>query len=281
MLHIVFDSLEICYTRSIRTRRETMTRKLVVFDIDGTLITDEHELLVETIEAINTLKSKGHMVMCATGRSLPIAKSVLEEAGIEHSILSNGAVAFEREEQIFNNPLDNDALHRLVKVSDERNIDLVFNGLTETKLKNKDFQPETKLAMKSFGQNLPEIEENFHHRAEVYQIVALLGEDKMDAYEGHFPEFRFVRWHEFGIDVLPQNGSKAETLKVVSEKYDFKREDIIAFGDGNNDMEMLQYAGVGVAMGNAKEELKAVSDFVTLSNNEGGICYGLKEYGLI
>jgi hydroxymethylpyrimidine pyrophosphatase-like HAD family hydrolase len=81
--------------------------------------------------------------------------------------------------------------------------------------------------------------------------------------------------------VLPNNGSKAETLKHVANKYGFEREDIVAFGDGNNDMEMLAYVGVGIAMENAKEELKAISDFVTLSNNDGGICHGLKEYGLI
>ena len=128
---------------------------------------------------------------------------------------------------------------------------------------------------------MPEIERDFHKREEVFQVVALLDEAKMRAYEGEFPEFRFVRWHEFGIDILPHDGSKAETLKYVSEKYGFKREDIIAFGDGNNDMEMLQFAGTGIAMANAKDDLKAVSDFVTLTNNEGGICHGLREVGLI
>lgn len=258
-----------------------MSRKLIVFDIDGTLITDDHILLEETRQAIQTLKQKGHMVMVATGRSLPIAVDVLEEADIQDSILSNGAVAFVDGDQIFGNALDEKALEKLVKISDEENIDLVFNGLTETKMRNEDFQVETKLAMESFGEDMPEIDRDFHKREQVYQIVALLSEEKMPAYEGKFPEFRFVRWHEYGIDVLPNNGSKAETLKHVANKYGFEREDIVAFGDGNNDMEMLAYVGVGIAMENAREELKAVSDFVTLSNNDGGICHGLKEYGLI
>lgn len=258
-----------------------MTRKLIVFDIDGTLITDEHVLLEETRLAIQTLKEKGHMVMVATGRSLPIAVDVLEEADIKHSILSNGAVAFVDGEQIYGNALDEVALEKLVQISDEENIDLVFNGLTETKMRNDDFQPETRLAMESFGEDMPEIDRDFYKREKVYQIVALLGENKMLAYENKFPEFRFVRWHEYGIDVLPENGSKAETLKHVAKTYGFKREDIVAFGDGNNDMEMIAYAGVGIAMENAKEELKKVSDFVTLSNNDGGICHGLREYRLI
>lgn len=258
-----------------------MSRKLIVFDIDGTLITDEHILLEETRQAIQILKQQGHMVMVATGRSLPIAVDVLEEADIQNSILSNGAVAFMEGKKIFDNALDEKALEKLVKISDEEKIDLVFNGLTETKIRNEDFQVETKLAMESFGEDMPEIERDFHKREKVYQIVALLSEEKMSAYEGKFPEFRFVRWHEYGIDVLPNNGSKAETLKHVAEIYGFEREDIIAFGDGNNDMEMLAYVGVGIAMENAKEELKAVSDFVTLSNNDGGICHGLREYGLI
>lgn len=258
-----------------------MSRKLIVFDIDGTLITDEHILLEETRLAIKSLKEKGHMVMCATGRSLPIAEDVLNEAGIEHSILSNGAVAFVEGQQIYGNALDEVALEKLVQISDKEKIDLVFNGLTKTKMRNEDFQPETRLAMESFGEDMPEVDRDFYKNEKVYQIVALLSEEKMPAYGEKFPEFRFVRWHEYGIDILPENGSKAETLKHVAETYGFKREDIIAFGDGNNDMEMLEYVGVGIAMANAHDELKAVSNFVTLSNNEGGICHGLKEYGLI
>ncbi|MGX7024516.1 HAD family hydrolase [Vagococcus hydrophili] len=258
-----------------------MNKKLIAFDIDGTLINDEHAILPETLAAITQLQNEGHMVMCATGRSLPLAEEVLNESGIEHAVLSNGAVAFSKGEQIYSNPLNREAMLKLVKVSAERKIDLVFNGLKETKLNNPNYNPETKIAMESFGQALPEIDETFHERAEVYQIVALLDESKMDAYVGKFPEFRFVRWHEHGIDVLPHNGSKAETLKFVADKFGFAQADIMAFGDGNNDMEMLAYAGVGVAMGNGKEDLKAVSDFVTLSNNEGGIVHALKEYNLI
>ncbi len=258
-----------------------MNKKLVAFDIDGTLINDDHELLAETLDAIKLMQEAGHMVMCATGRSYPIAKSVLDEAGINHYILSNGAVAFSEGREIYSNPLNKESLNKLIKISDDRKIDLVFNGLMETRLRNKEFQPETKLAMESFGQKIPEIEFDFHKREEIYQLIALLDESKMDAYKGHFPEFRFVRWHEYGIDVLPKNGSKAETLKIVAEEFGFKREDIIAFGDGNNDMEMIAYAGVGIAMANGKKELKEISDFVTLSNNDGGICHGLKEYGVI
>lgn len=258
-----------------------MTRKLVVFDIDGTLITNDHQLLDETAEAIKTLQKEGHMVMVATGRSYPIAKSVLDEAGITHCILSNGAVAFSENKQIFSNPLDKEAMLKLIEVSDENKIDIVFNGLMETKLRNKEFHPETKLAMESFGQALPDIDKNFHEKEDVYQIVALLGEEKMSAYEGKFPEFRFVRWHEYGVDVLPEKGSKAATLQIIAEQFGFEREDIIAFGDGNNDMEMIQYAGIGVAMGNGRDELKAVSDFVTLSNDEGGIYHALREFSLI
>ncbi|MFW8052203.1 Cof-type HAD-IIB family hydrolase [Vagococcus fluvialis] len=258
-----------------------MTKKLIVFDIDGTLVTDEHVLLPETKEAIKQLQQEGHMVMVATGRSLPIAVDVLEEAGIEHSILSNGAVAFVDGNQIYGNALSQEALEKLVTISDEENIDLVFNGLTETKIRNQDFQPETKLAMESFGESMPEVEKDFHKREKVYQIVALLSEAKMPVYENKFPEFRFVRWHEYGIDVLPKDGSKAETLKVVAKEYGFKQEDIIAFGDGNNDVEMITYAGVGVVMANGKPELKKVADFVTLSNNDGGIVHALKEFNLI
>lgn len=258
-----------------------MTKKLIVFDIDGTLVTDEQLVLSETKEAIAALKQAGHMVMIATGRSLPSAKLVLDDTGIEHCILSNGAVAFSEGDQIYGNALDKEALEEFIAISDENNVDIVFNGLKETKMRNQEFKPETKIAMESFGENLPEVEKDFHQREDIYQVVAVVKKDEMAIYGEKFPKFRFVRWHEFGVDVLPKNGSKAETLKIVADKYGFDQADIMAFGDGNNDIEMINYAGTGVVMGNAQPHLKEIADFITLSNNDGGICHALKHYKLV
>ena len=114
------------------------------------------------------------------------------------------------------------------------------------------------------------------------QALIFYREEEKDIYEnGQFSKLKFVRWHDTGVDVLPRDGSKAATILEFSEDQGFKREDIIAFGDGLNDLEMISQVGVGVAMGNALESIKLRADKVTANNNEDGIAIALKEMGLI
>ena len=258
-----------------------MTKKLVLFDLDGTLLTDEHKVLDSTKEALEELEESGHIVMCATGRSYPLAKEIIEEVGFDNTILNNGAVAFYKGEQVYGNPLDRQAMERFISLNREENIDLIFHSLTETKRYSKNVETMTHNVMTSFGAFVPDYEEDYHVDKDIYQIVSIIEEERMVLYGEQFPEFRFVRWHDKGLDVLPYNGSKAETIKVVADQLGISREDIVAFGDGLNDIEMLDYVGTGVAMGNARPEAKAVSNHVTATNNDHGIAKALKELGLI
>lgn len=258
-----------------------MTKKLVLFDLDGTLLTDEHKVLDSTKEALEELKESGHVVMCATGRSYPLAKEIIEEVGFDNTILNNGAVAFYEGKQVYGNPLDRQAMERFIALNQENDIDLIFHSLKETKRYTESYQPITHDVMTSFGSFVPDYEANYHEDKDIYQIVSIIDEERMTLYGERFPEFRFVRWHEVGLDVLPHNGSKAETIKSVAKQLGISKEDIVAFGDGLNDIEMLDYVGTGVAMGNARPEAKAVSNHVTATNNEHGIAKALKELGLI
>ncbi|MGO3733187.1 MAG: HAD-IIB family hydrolase [Vagococcus sp.] len=224
-----------------------MTKKLVVFDIDGTLHNDQHKILPSTIEAITQLKKSGHKVMCATGRSYPLAVDVLKEAGLKDVILSNGAVAFLNEELVYSNPLDRDDMSRVIETCDKADVDVLYYSLMDTRLRQE--KPKTETKMPLFAQN--------------------------------FPALKFARWHEYGVDILSEHVSKAETLKHVSNSLGIPQTDIVAFGDGRNDMEMIEYAGMGVAMGNAREELKVISNLVTDTNNKDGIYKALVKLGLV
>ena len=116
---------------------------------------------------------------------------------------------------------------------------------------------------------------------DVYQIVAfvdpILEEDLLSEMHG----CRSTRWHERGIDIIPQNGSKKMGMEKVMEYFQLEREQIMAFGDGKNDIEMLSFAGVGVAMGNASDLVKGYADEVCEDAKDGGIYQTLKRRGLI
>ena len=90
-----------------------------------------------------------------------------------------------------------------------------------------------------------------------------------------------TRWHKNGIDLLDRQGGKVRGIREYLERRGILPEETMAFGDGDNDIEMLRFAGIGVAMGNASDAVKAQADYVTASVDEDGIALALQHFGLI
>lgn len=258
-----------------------MKRKLIAFDIDGTLLNSQKEALASTKKALEILRNNGHLVMVATGRSRFLAQPVLTELNFHNYIVCNGSAAFLDHKQVYKHLLDQDQLTAFVAEMDQLKIDTAFIGMDAMR-RHSDFNvARMDEAMRSFGSHVPKQDANFKNQQEIYQALAYYD----DTYEGFFdekyPALRFVRWHEKCVDVIPENGSKAATIIHLGETLGIDRSDIITFGDGQNDKEMLAAAGVGVAMGNATADVKDVANFVTASNDEDGIFHALKEFALI
>ena len=91
---------------------------------------------------------------------------------------------------------------------------------------------------------------------EIYQALAFFDKTYDDRF-ADYDKIRFVRWHENSVDVVPHDGSKAATIVHLADQVGITQEDIISFGDGQNDREMLRMSGIGVAMGNAAPEVQA------------------------
>ncbi|MGV3083365.1 Cof-type HAD-IIB family hydrolase [Enterococcus dispar] len=258
-----------------------MKRKLIAFDIDGTLLNSQKEALPNTLQALEKLRNDGHLVLVATGRSRFLAQPVLKKLDFHNYIVCNGSAAFLDHKQVYKHLLDEKQLTDFITETDQLKIDTAFVGIDAIR-RHSDFNvPVMDEAMQSFGSEVPELDPDFKNHQEVYQALAYYD----DAYEGHFdekyPALRFVRWHEKCVDVIPENGSKAATILHLGETLGIDTSDIITFGDGQNDKEMLATAGVGVAMGNAATDVKKVASFVTSSNDEDGIFNALKELALI
>ena len=95
------------------------------------------------------------------------------------------------------------------------------------------------------------------------------------------PNCKSARWHETFTDIIPKDGGKTAGIQAVLEHYGIKKEECMAFGDGGNDKDMLQYAGIGIAMGNATEDVKQVADYVTKDIDEDGILHGLQQFHVL
>ena len=257
-----------------------MDKKLFAFDIDGTLLNSQLKPLESTRLAIEQLRAQGHYVTIATGRSRVLAKPVIETLGFENYILCNGAAAFKAHQQIYKQLLPMDSLHELKEEATDMGIDIALVGLDETKRLTSTDLPKMADAMESFGSELPELDLDFA-KQDIYSALAYYNHQYEGRFDDKYPELRFVRWHPNCVDVLTQGSSKAATILEVAEQLKINQENIICFGDGINDREMLSMAGVGVAMGNASEQVKKHADLVTDDNDSDGIFKALQKLGLI
>ena len=115
----------------------------------------------------------------------------------------------------------------------------------------------------------------------IYQIVAFVSDKERKILEVTLDECAITSWNATGIDITPKGGGKATGIKQYLEQNNLKQEEVMAFGDGENDIDMLKYAGIGVAMGNASAHVKACADYVTDTVDNGGILKALQHFNLI
>lgn len=260
--------------------RETMTKKLIFFDIDGTLYDEQKRLPLSTKQAIETLKKKGHYVAIATGRAPFLFEELRTELEIHTYVCFNGSYVVVDNEEVSKTVLDRESLERLIHFSEGRQHPLVFMDSKDMKT-NIEAHPHIMESIGTLKCFQPGLDANYHIDREIIQTLLFCTEKEEADYEEAFPKFDFVRWHPLSVDVLPVNGSKARGVETVMNHLGFAKEDVYAFGDGLNDIEMLQFVENSVAMGNAHEEVKNAAKHVTKHVNEDGIEHGLKMLQLL
>ncbi|HAQ07862.1 MAG TPA: Cof-type HAD-IIB family hydrolase [Bacillus bacterium] len=254
--------------------------KIVFFDIDGTLLDHDKNLPSSAKKAIRLLKDNGVFVAISTGRAPFMFESLREELEIDSFVSYNGQYVVFENEAIYQNPLNSLKIEELFLNAKTKEHPLVFmNHLTmKSSVKHHEYI-ETSLGGLKFTH--PNHDDSFYEGRELYQTLLFCREGEEEYYREHYPEFTFIRWHQYSVDILPAGGSKAEGIKKLISRLGFRPEDVYAFGDGLNDFEMLRTAGTGVAMGNAVPELKELADFVTRDVDDDGIWHGLKKLELI
>jgi len=254
--------------------------KIVFFDIDGTLLDHDKNLPASTKEAIKKLKENEVFVAIATGRAPFMFENLLKELDIDSFVSFNGQYVVFEGEPIYKNALNNQKIQELYKEAAYQGHPVVFmdHQTMKSAVKHHDFI-ETSLGGLKFAH--PEYDEQFYVDRDLFQTLLFCEEGKEKFYEENYPEFTFIRWHPYSVDVLPAGGSKAEGIKKMIERLSFRPEDVYAFGDGLNDLEMLEAAGTGVAMGNAVPQLKELANMITRDVDDDGIWHGLKKLNLI
>ncbi|WP_017753553.1 Cof-type HAD-IIB family hydrolase [Calidifontibacillus oryziterrae] len=255
-------------------------QKIVFFDIDGTLLGGDGKIRKSTKEALQKLKENNIMVAIATGRAPFMFKHIRRELNIDTFVSFNGQYVVLESEIIFERQLEQKSLMELVQFSKEYGHSLVFMNESHMRA-NESSQAFIAESLASIDFPYPLIDADFYKHQAIYQTLLFCEEKDEVQYKNCFKQFDFVRWHRLSTDVLPHGGSKALGIKEIINRLGIPIEDIYAFGDGLNDMQMLTEVGTGIAMGNAKRELKRIADYVTDDVDEDGIMKGLKHIGLI
>jgi|SRR5690606_33951985 len=257
-----------------------MDYKIVFFDIDGTITHHrDGSISSKTKYAIKSLKSKGIKVVAATGRPLSMCKEI-EEVGIDTFITANGAYVKHKQMVIHKITMDKRIVQEVVEFSKVENHALSYYN--EQFSMNGVKQEEVLLALKeTLSLNVYPTINPLIYEEEVYLMCLFATDDTLEKYIHKFPHLTFKRWHPYVLNVLQEEVSKSLAILKVLQYFGIDKSEAIAFGDGENDIDMLELVGLGIAMGNGNEKLKKVADFVTKKSGEDGIEFALKKYGII
>ena len=257
-----------------------MDYKIVFFDVDGT-ITDHKDGSISnsTKEAIKALKNKGLRVVAATGRPLSMCEEI-RELGIDTFITANGGYVKHDQEVIHKVPMDKSNIQEVFEFANTQNHALSFFTADFSMNGVKDNQILKALKETLSLNDYPVINSLIYHQ-EVYLMCLYATDETVEKYIYKFPHLIFSRWHPFVLNVLQEEVSKSLAIIKVLQYFGIDKSEAIGFGDGENDIDMLELVGLSVAMGNGNEKIKKVADFVTKKSSEDGIEFALKKYGII
>lgn len=263
---------------------------LIALDLDGTLLTDDKRIKPQTKTLITKLINDGHIVVIATGRSHGMSSSYYNYLNLKTPMInSNGAILHHpgnKEWGEFHHPLNKEFAHDIIDMSYASHAkNIVANVIDSIYLDQHDDQ------ILNFYQtnNLvePVIIGRVKDKLQADPTLMLIYPEESEAdklslqLENYLPDSVQLRnWGPpfFVLEVMKKGMNKAAALKKIADSVNIPKERIIAFGDEGNDIEMIDYAGVGIAMENATEELKKIANYVTDTNENEGVRKFLEQY---
>jgi len=257
-----------------------MEKKIVFFDLDGTILNEDKVIPESTKIAIRLLQKQGIYTVISTGRTPHMFDWILSELNIDSYVCINGQYVIFEGEEIYSNPLDKEMLHDITNLATSKGHAVAYCNHQYVKASEGNHSFIT-TSFNNLRMDYPSVDPLFYKKAPIYQGHLYCDIQDEQLYIERYPDYNFVQWDEYAYDILPKGCSKAIGIQKILELTGIKIENSYAFGDGLNDLEMLTTVGTGIAMGNAIPEVKAIADVVTTSCSEDGIFKGLMNLGLL
>ena len=264
-----------------KLRYKAKKTKIIFFDIDDTLRNSKTGFIPSTIPtAFKQLRDKGILTGIATGRGIFGVVPEIKALKPDFFVTLNGAYIEDKKGNvIYSNKIAKDKVEEYITWTKEVGIDYGLVGSQAAKLSRR-----TEMISQAIDPIYPdlEVDPDFYQKEDIYQMWTFEEQgDDLVLPESLASTLRMVRWHEHSSDVVPIFGSKAAGVAKVVDQLGLKPENVMVFGDGLNDLELFDYAGISIAMGVSHEKIKEKADYITKTLEEDGIFDALEGFGMV
>lgn len=254
--------------------------KIIFFDIDGTLIdVNKKAISDKTVETLLRLKENGVKICIATGRA-PGSMPKSDGVDFDAFLTFNGSYCFNSSDVILSTPIPKVDVEKMIENATRINRPVSIAGKDRVVANGTDKDLSDYFG---FAKQETPVSDDFDEvlKGEIYQMMMGGRKDEYDDILKDVENARITAWWDRAVDIIPANGGKGKGIEAILEYYGIDRSESMAFGDGGNDIEMLQTVGTGVAMGNALDNVKAIADEICGTSADDGIYHYCLENGLI
>lgn len=259
--------------------------KAIFFDIDGTLVSFEtHQIPASTLDAIIEARAKGVKIFISTGRPKAIINNLsqLEDRSlIDGFITMNGGYCFIGDTVIDSHHIPREAVIKVSKYAYSLHKANIFVTAHHYFVNNPTKEMESLFYGTLHVDPIPEISIEEAIEKEIYQMTPFLTVEQENYVLSQIEGCMAGRWHPAFTDINAAGCDKAHGLMMFARHFGLNRTELMCFGDGGNDISMLKYAGTGIAMENAVDEVKVEADYITTSVDNDGIANALRHFKVI
>ena len=266
------------------TKSAMLKIKAVFFDIDGTLIRyHTHDMPTSTLEALKVLRQKGIKLFLATGRAPKSVEFMRDYFDFDGVIAFNGQYCFDKEEVLFEKAISRQSILSVLPYLTKKQIASSFETVDGNFFNIINDRVYDLIRLVGVNEPDPQTVDIATLKQDVYQMTVYVNSEEEAELMKWLPDCRALRWcrYQTFINIVGKDGGKSVGISKVCEKYGLKINELMAFGDGGNDIDMLQYVGTGVAMGNAADSVKQVANYVTDDVGCDGVYKALKHFEII
>lgn len=260
-------------------------KKMIVVDLDGTLLHINQECSKKTRKYLKKLKDLGYIIVIATGRVLRSAVEVTNGAEFANYVVASaGAVVYDMDNSrvVMEKNVNLDII---MKICASYNADEI-KSINICDLFYHHKYTNSQNYCSAFVKRISNIDNFLKDTCGIVNVTIHVKDNNLiDKYYDMFKEYNLellVMQDSFGtekcLEIFDKGVSKYNAIQEIMNIEGINNQDVIAFGDGLNDVDMIRLSGIGVAMGNALDEVKDVSNYVTISHNDDGVIYFLKGY---